>query len=72
MSRDEHVQLQGEVILVAKGGHFRVKCDNDHMVLAKIAGKMRRRRIRVVLGDRVTVEVSPYDPARGFIVYRNR
>ena len=55
-----------------KGGHFRVKCDNDHEVLAKLAGKMRRRRIRVVLGDRVTVAVSPYDASRGFIVYRMR
>ena len=72
MAKDEHVQLQGEVVLVAKGGHFRVKCDNDHHVLATISGKMRRRRIRVVLGDRVTVAVSPYDPARGFIVYRTR
>jgi len=60
------------VIFVAKGGHFRVRCDNDHQVLAKLAGKMRRRRIRVVLGDRVTVAVSPYDPTRGFIVYRVR
>jgi translation initiation factor IF-1 len=41
-------------------------------VLAKLAGKVRRHRIRVVLGDRVTVAVSPYDPTRGFIVYRQR
>ena len=45
---------------------------NGHEVLAKLAGKVRRHRIRVVLGDRVTVAVSPYDPTRGFIVYRQR
>ena len=50
----------------------RVKLDNGHEVLAKLAGKVRRHRIRVVLGDRVTVAVSPYDPTRGFIVYRQR
>ena len=72
MSRDEHVELEGEVEFVAKGGHFRVRCDNGHEVLAKLGGKMRRRRIRVVLGDRVKVAVSPYDPSRGFIVYRLR
>ena len=72
MAKDEHVELEGEVVFVAKGGHFRVRCNNDHEVLAKLAGKMRRRRIRVVLGDRVTVAVSPYDPSRGFIVFRVR
>ncbi len=72
MPRDDHVELEGEVAFVAKGGHFRIRCDNGHEVLAKLGGKMRRRRIRVVLGDRVKVAVSPYDPSRGFIVYRMR
>jgi translation initiation factor IF-1 len=61
MSKEELVHLDGEVILIAKGGNFRVKLDNGH-----------EHRIRVVLGDRVTVAVSPYDPTRGFIVYRQR
>jgi translation initiation factor IF-1 len=72
VSKEELVHLDGEVILIAKGGNFRVKLDNGHNVLAKLAGKVRRHRIRVVLGDRVTVAVSPYDPTRGFIVYRQR
>jgi translation initiation factor IF-1 len=73
LSKEELVHLDGEVILIAKGGNFRVKLDsNGHEVLAKLAGKVRRHRIRVVLGDRVTVAVSPYDPTRGFIVYRQR
>ena len=70
MSREDHVQLEGEVVLVAAGGNFRVKCDGGHEVLAQLAGRMRRNRIRVVLGDRVTVAVSPYDPSRGLIVFR--
>ena len=72
VTKEELVHLDGEVILIAKGGNFRVKLDNGHETLAKLAGKVRRHRIRVVLGDRVTVAVSPYDPARGFIVYRQR
>ncbi len=72
VSKEELVQLEGEVILIAKGGNFRVRCENNHEVLAKLAGRVRRNRIRVVLGDKVTVAVSPYDPSRGFIVYRQR
>lgn len=71
MSKEDLVHLDGEVILIAKG-YFRVKLDNGHEVLAKLAGKVRRHRIRVVLGDRVTVGVSVHDPTRGFIVYRQR
>ena len=72
VTKEELVHLEGEVILIAKGGNFRVKLENGHEVLAKLAGKVRRHRIRVVLGDRVTVAVSVYDPSRGFIVYRQR
>ncbi len=72
MSRNDLVPLQGVVTYVGRGGTYRVKCDNDHEVLAKLAGRTRRYRIRVVLGDRVTVSVSPYDPSRGFITYRER
>ena len=72
VSKEELVHLEGEVVLIAKGGNFRVKLESGHEVLAKLAGKVRRHRIRVVLGDRVTVAVSPYDPTRGFIVYRQR
>jgi translation initiation factor IF-1 len=72
MSRDDHVQLEGEVVLVSAGGNFRVRCEKGHEVLAQLAGRMRRHRIRVVLGDKVTVAVSPYDPSRGLIVYRGK
>ena len=64
--------LEGKVTEPLPNAMFRVELDNGHEVLAKLAGKVRRHRIRVVLGDRVTVAVSPYDPTRGFIVYRQR
>jgi translation initiation factor IF-1 len=72
LSKEDLIHLQGEVIHVGKGGNFRVMCDGGHEVLAKLSGRTRRFRIRVVLGDKVTVAVSPYDPTRGFIVYRER
>jgi translation initiation factor IF-1 len=51
---------------------FRVKLDNDHMVLGHVAGKMRRHRIRILPGDRVRVELSPYDLDRARVIYRYR
>lgn len=57
---------------VLGNSNFRVELDNDHKVLATIAGKMRRYRIRVLEGDRVSIEVSPYDLNRGRITYRHK
>jgi translation initiation factor IF-1 len=62
--------MEGKVVEVLVGGNFRVHVQGGHSVLAQLSGRMRRNRIRVVLGDHVTVSVSPYDPARGFITYR--
>ncbi len=70
MSRDDLVPMEGRVTEVLTGGNFRVEVQGGHRVLAQLAGRMRRNRIRVVLGDQVTVSVSPYDPARGLITYR--
>ncbi len=72
MAKDDLIEFEGKVIEVLTGGLFRVEVDEDHIVLAHLAGKMRRFRIKVVLGDKVTVAVSPYDPLRGRIVYRAR
>jgi translation initiation factor IF-1 len=72
VSKDDLVQLEGKVISVGKGGTFTVEIEGGHQVMAKLAGKMRRARIRVVLGDEVRVAVSPYDPSHGLIVYRKR
>ena len=64
--------MEGRVVEVLGNSNFRVQVTDDHSVLAKIAGKMRKHRIRVLPGDRVNVEVSPYDLTRGRIVYRFR
>ncbi|MCA9689178.1 MAG: translation initiation factor IF-1 [Nannocystaceae bacterium] len=72
MSRDDLIEFEGVVTEVMTGGLFRVKINDDHSVLAHLAGKLRRYRIKVVLGDRVTVAITPYDPNRGRIVYRAR
>jgi len=70
VAKEEGIELEGEVTEVLPGGMFRIELPNEHEVLATIAGRLRRRRIRVVLGDRVKVEVSPYDPTRGRITWR--
>ena len=64
MAKEEKVELEGEVIEALPNAMFRVKLDNDHEVLGHVAGKMRRFRIRILPGDRVRVEVSPYDLSR--------
>lgn len=72
MAKEEAIEAEGEVIEALANTQFRVKLDNGHEVLAHVAGKMRKFFIRIVPGDRVLVEVSPYDFNRGRIVYRER
>jgi translation initiation factor IF-1 len=62
LSKDDLIDMQGTVVAVHSGGLYRVQCDAGHEVLAQLSGRMRRFRIKVVPGDRVTVGVSPYDP----------
>lgn len=70
--KEEAIQLTGVVTEEVRGA-FRVKLDDmDHTVLCRLAGKMRKFRIRVVPGDHVQVEISPYDMDRGRIIYRER
>ena len=66
----DKIELQGTVVDCLPGTQFRVELDNGHQVLAYLSGKMRRYYIRVLLGDRVSVELSPYDLTRGRITYR--
>jgi translation initiation factor IF-1 len=68
--KEEKIELEGTVVEALPATQFRVKLDNDHEVLAYLSGKMRKYYIRILLGDRVRVEVSPYDLNRGRIVYR--
>jgi translation initiation factor IF-1 len=70
--KEEKIEFEGEVVEALRSGMFRIKLDNDHETLGYTAGKMRRYRIRILPGDRVKVELSPYDLARGRIVFRFR
>lgn len=68
--KEEKIELEGTIVEALPATQFRVRLDNDHEVLAYLSGKMRKYYIRILLGDRVRVEVSPYDLTRGRIVYR--
>ena len=68
--REDKVEIEGTVIETLPGTQFRVKLDTGHEVLAYLSGRMRKYYIRILLGDRVRVELSPYDLTRGRIVYR--
>ena len=70
MSKEDLIEIKGTVTEVVGGGNYKVSCDNGHEVLARLCGRMRRFRIRVIPGDAVTVGVSPYDLKRGLITYR--
>ena len=72
MSGEAKIEMDGEIKEAHGGGMFRVQLDNGHELIAYTAGKMRRYRIRMAPGDRISVQVSPYDLSRGRIVYRHR
>jgi translation initiation factor IF-1 len=68
--QSEKVEFEGEVTEALRGGMFRVQLDNGHQTLGYLGGRMKRYRIRLMLGDRVRIELSAYDLSRGRIVYR--
>jgi translation initiation factor IF-1 len=72
MSNEEKIQVEGTVIEALPGTQFRVRLDNGHEILAYLSGKMRKFYIRILLGDRVKVDMSPYDLSRGRITYRQK
>ena len=72
MAKEELLEFDGTVTEVLPDGNFRVKLDNDHMVLAYAAGRMRKHRIRTLAGDRVRVEMTPYDLDKGRINFRHK
>jgi translation initiation factor IF-1 len=69
---EDKIQVEGTIVEALPGTQFRVRLDNGHEVLAYLSGRMRKYYIRILLGDRVRVEMSPYDLTRGRIVYRQR
>jgi translation initiation factor IF-1 len=72
MSSEETLTLEGKIVDTLPNAMFRVELENGHTVLAYLSGKMRKYYIRVLLGDKVKVEMSPYDLTRGRITYRYR
>ncbi len=70
MATETAIQTEGKIISVLAGTMFRVELNNKHLVLAHISGKMRKRFIRLTCGDRVRLEISPYDLSKARIVYR--
>ena len=72
MVKEEKIEVEGVIIEALPGTQFRVRLDNGHEVLAYLSGKMRKYYIRILLGDHVRVEMSPYDLTRGRIVYRQK
>ncbi len=72
MAKEEAIPMEGTVVEALANTQFRVSLDNGHTVMAHVAGRMRKHFIRIVPGDRVKVEVSPYDLNRGRIVFRER
>ncbi len=72
MANTDNIEVEGTVNEVLPNGHFRVKLENGHMVLAYTSGKMRKHFIRIVLNDRVRVALSPYDLAKGRVIFRTK
>ena len=70
MAKDDAIQMQGEIIETLPNATFRVKLEKDHVVLGHISGKMRMNYIRILPGDKVTVEMTPYDLTKARIIFR--
>ena len=72
MAKEDALEFQGQVTELLPNAMFRVKLENDHEILAHTSGRMRKNRIRVLAGDKVTVEMTPYDLTKGRIVFRHK
>ncbi|HEY9201114.1 MAG TPA: translation initiation factor IF-1 [Gammaproteobacteria bacterium] len=72
MAKEEALQMDGTVLETLPNTMFRVELENGHIVTAHISGRMRKHYIRIMTGDKVTVEMTPYDLAKGRIVYREK
>ena len=70
MAKDDAITVEGTVVEALPNTMFRVELANNHVILAHVSGKMRMHFIKILPGDRVTLEITPYDPTKGRIVYR--
>ena len=72
MAKEDTIEIEGKVLEIIPGGKFKVQLANGHIVEAHVSGKIRMHYIRILPGDRVTVEISPYDLTRGRITFRHK
>jgi len=72
MSKEELIEFEGTVVELLPNATFRVKLENNHEIIAHTAGKMRKNRIRVLTGDKVMIEMTPYDLTKGRIIFREK
>ena len=72
LAKEDHIEMEGVVVETLPNTQFRVELENGHIVTAHISGKMRKNYIRILRGDKVMVQLTPYDLSKGRIVYRNR
>ncbi len=72
MAKEELIEFSGTVLELLPNAMFRVELENEHVVLAHTSGRMRKNRIRVLVGDKVTVEMTPYDLTKGRITFRHK
>jgi len=72
LAKEDHIEMEGTVIETLPNTLFRVELENGHVVIAHISGKMRKHYIRILRGDKVTVQLTPYDLSKGRITYRSR
>lgn len=70
MVKEDHIIQDGEIIKNLSNGFFSVMLQNRHKLIAYVSGKMKKKRIQIIIGDKVKLEISPYDPNKGIIVYR--
>lgn len=72
MAKEDFIEFEGMVLEALPDGRFRVRLENDHEIIAYTAGRMKKNRIRTLAGDRVTVEMTPYDLSKGRITFRHK
>lgn len=72
MTKEDHIEMEGTVIDTLPNTMFRVQLENGHIITAHISGRMRKHYIRILTGDKVKVELTPYDLSKGRIIYRGR
>jgi translation initiation factor IF-1 len=71
-TKEDLIEFEGTITELLPGGTFRIKLINEHMIIGHIAGKIRKNRIRILVGDRVKIEMTPYDLTKGRIIHRHK